>query len=614
MRPILRSTHRASKSPFRLTKCNPRAMLLIGRSPEMNESGRTTSGSWWRTWLLDRVAELRQREEQVFLVLALVIGALTGLAVVAFILLTERMGMRLYPVGGAPWRRLLFPVVGSLGIGYLLYRYFPDARGSGVPQTKAALFAREGRITLRTVLGKFLCTSATLASGIPLGREGPSVQVGGGIASVLGRVLGLRAEQVKKLIPVGAAAAIAAAFNTPLAAVLFSLEEIMGDLHAPVMGAVVLASATSWVVLRVSLGNNPLFKVPQYQLVHPLEFGVYAVLGVVGGVVSVAFTKLLLGIRARFLRFPQNTAWFQPLAGGLLVGLMGWFVPQVMGVGYGYVGDALNGRMAFNLMLLLVALKLFAVTASYASGNAGGIFGPSLFIGAMLGGSVGTLAHHLLPTYTATPGAYALVGMGAVFAGIVRAPMTSVLMIFEMTQDYAVIVPLMIANLVSLFIASRLQQEPIYEALAVQDGIHLPTAESRQRYGQRQLATVMHTAGESLPTEITVREAMERVCSSEVRTWLVTDQRGVVGVISLDRLERALGEDTDKNEDKKLSDLLDAVVFPHVHPDQGLDLALERMGANQIELLPVVNRADVHELEGIVTLRDVLNAYGVSRA
>jgi CIC family chloride channel protein len=576
----------------------------------MNDDVQTTGGSWWRTRLLPRVAELRQREDRVFLILALVIGALTGLVVVAFIMLTERLGMRLYPMGGAPWRRLLFPVVGSLGIGYLLYRYFPNARGSGVPQTKAALFAREGRITLRTVLGKFFCTSATLASGIPLGREGPAVQVGAGIGSVLGRLLGLRSEQVKNLIPVGAAAAIAAAFNTPLAAVVFSLEEIMGDLHAPVMGAVVLASATAWMVLRVFLGNHPLFKVPQYQLVHPAEFAVYAVLGVAGGLVSVAFTKLLLDIRARFLRFPQKTLWFQPVAGGVLVGLMGWFVPQVMGVGYGYVGDALNGRMAFNLMLLLVVLKLFAVTTSYASGNAGGIFGPSLFIGAMLGGSFGTLAHHLLPAYTATPGAYALVGMGAVFAGIVRAPMTSVLMIFEMTQDYAVIVPLMIANLVSLFIASRLQEEPIYEALAVQDGIHLPTAESRQRYGQRQLATVMHTADESLPAEITVREALEQVRSSEVRTWLVTDRRGVVGVINRPRLEREVEEDADK----KLGDLMDTMVFPHVHPDQGLDLALERMGANQIEILPVVNRADVHKLEGIVTLRDVLNAYGVSRA
>jgi len=576
----------------------------------MSESIQTTSRVGWRTWLSDRVAELRQRESQVFLALALVIGALTGMAVVAFILLTERMGMRLYPVGGAPWRRLLFPVVGSLGIGYLLYRYFPDARGSGVPQTKAALYAREGRITLRTVLGKFCCTSATLASGIPLGREGPSVQVGAGIGSVLGRLLGLRSEQVKNLIPVGAAAAIAAAFNTPLAAVLFSLEEIVGDLHAPVIGAVVLASATAWMILRVFLGNHPLFKVPQYQLVSPAEFAVYAMLGVAGGVVSAAFAKLLLGMRERFLRFPQKTVWFQPVVGGLLVGVVGWFVPQVLGVGYGFVGDALNGNMAFKMMLLLVVLKLLTVTTSYASGNAGGIFGPALFIGAMLGGTVGTAAHHLFPGYTATPGAYALVGMGAVFAGIVRAPMTSVLMIFEMTQDYAVIVPLMIANLVSLFIASRLQHEPIYEALAVQDGIHLPSAKTRQRSGERQVIRVMQTARQLLPAEITVREALERVRSSEFRTWLVTDRRGVVGVINLSRLERELAEAADK----KLGELVDALVFPHVHSDQGLDLALERMGANQIEILPVVNRADVHKLEGVVTLRDVLDAYGVTHA
>jgi CIC family chloride channel protein len=575
----------------------------------MSENTQTISESWWKTWLLDRVAELRQREEQVFLVLALVIGALTGLVVVAFILLTERMGMRLYPMGGAPWRRLLFPVVGSLGIGYLLYRYFPNARGSGVPQTKAALFAREGRITLRTVLGKFFCTSATLASGIPLGREGPSVQVGAGIGSVLGRLLGLRTEQVKKLIPVGASAAIAAAFNTPLAAVLFSLEEIMGDLNAPVMGAVVLASATAWMVLRLFLGDHPLFKVPQYQLAHPAEFAVYVVLGVAGGVVSAVFAKLLLGMRERFLRFPQKTIWFQPVVGGVLVGVMGWFVPQVLGVGYGFVGDALNGKMAFNLMLLLVVLKLLAVTTSYASGNAGGIFGPALFIGAMLGGTVGTVAHHLFPAYTATPGAYALVGMGAVFAGIVRAPMTSVVMIFEMTQDYAVIVPLMIANLVSLFIASRLHHEPIYEALAVQDGIHLPTAKTRERSGQYQVVRIMQTASQFLPAEITVRETLEQVRSSEVRAWLVTDRRGVVGVINLSRLEREMAE----GADKKLCELVDALTFPHVHSDQGLDLALERMGANQIEILPVVNRADVHKLEGIVTLRDVLDAYGVPR-
>jgi len=574
----------------------------------MSESGQTMSGSWWRTPLIHRVAKLQQREDQVILVLALVIGALTGIAVVAFILLTERLGMRLYPVRGAPWRRLLFPVGGSLGIGYLLFRYFPDARGSGVPQTKAALYARAGRITLRTVVGKFFCTSATLASGIPLGREGPSVQVGAGIASVLGRSLGLRHEKVEALLPVGAAAAIAAAFNTPLAAVLFALEEIVGDLHAHVIGSVVLASATSWVVLRLLLGNHPLFQVPQYQLVHPLELAIYAVLGVAGGLVSVTFTKLLLGMRESFLRFPKRTLWFQPIAGGLLVGLMGWFVPQVLGVGYGYVGDALNGRMALNLMFLLVVLKLLAVTMSYASGNAGGIFGPALFIGAMLGGTVGTLAHHLLPSYTATPGAYALVGMGAVFAGIVRAPMTSVVMIFEMTQDYSVIVPLMISNLVSLFISSRLQRQPIYEALAVQDGIHLPSAETRQRHGQSQITRAMRALTESLPAKLTVREALQQAQSSKSRGWLVMDSGGVIGVINRLRLEREFTQDANQ----QLGTIVSGLNFPHVHSDQSLDLALERMGANQLDVLPVVNRANVHELEGIVTLGDVLDSYGVS--
>jgi len=574
----------------------------------MRTRAEEAGGSWWRAPLESLRSRLQEHEDQVFLVLALVIGALTGLIVVAFILATERLGLRLYPAGGAPWRRFVLPAGGSLGIGYLLYRYFPDARGSGVPQTKAALFARGGRITMRTVAGKFFCTSATLASGIPLGREGPSVQVGAGIASVLGRQLGLRPEKVKALLPVGAAAAVAAAFNTPLAAVLFALEEIVGDLHAPVLGSVVLASATSWMVLRLLLGNNPLFKVPQYQLVHPLEFAIYAVLGVAGGLVSVAFTRLLLAIRARFLRFPKKTVWIQPAAGGLLVGVMGWFVPQALGVGYGYVGDVLNGNMALDLMLLLLALKLVAVAASYSSGNAGGIFGPSLFMGAMLGGIIGTGAHHWLPAYTAGPGAYALVGMGAVFAGVVRAPMTSVLMIFEMTQDYAVIVPLMIANLVSLFLASRLQRQPIYEALAIQDGIHLPKEETRRLHRERQVTRVMRPAEESMSSELTVDEALERVRSSEFKTWLVTDRQGLVGVINLATLAEEAAKDSDG---RRLADLLEEAVFPHVHPDQGLELALERMGSNRLEILPVVSRADIHRVEGIVTLRDVLDSYGV---
>src|SRR5467141_3619127 len=419
----------------------------VSESPktELSEDREPASKNWWNSSARQWASFLANREDQVFLVLTLLIGALVGMVVVAFILLTERFGARLYPAGGAAWRRLLVPVAGSAVMGYLLYRFFPDARGSGVPQTKAALYARGGRISLGTVFGKFFCTFATLTSGIPLGREGPAVQVGAGIASVLGRSLGLRPEKVKALLPVGAAAAVAAAFNTPLAAVLFSLEEVVGDLHAQVLGSVVLASATSWAMLRLLLGNDPLFQVPQYQLVHPGELGIYAVLGVAGGFVSVAFTKLLLWMRARFLRFPRKTVWFQPVAGGLMVGVMGWFVPQLLGVGYKHVGEALNGGMAVRLMVLLLILKLLAVAASYASGNAGGIFGPSLFLGAMLGGIVGTAAQHFLPGYAASPGAYALVGMDTAFAGIIRAPMTSVVMIFEITRDYAVIVPLMIS-------------------------------------------------------------------------------------------------------------------------------------------------------------------------
>jgi CIC family chloride channel protein len=574
----------------------------------MSETGDPPAIMWWKAPLRWWASHFAQREERVLLVLSILIGALTGLAVVAFILLTERLGMRLYPVGSAPWCRILIPVRGSLAMGYLLFRYFPDARGSGVPQTKAALFARDGVITLRTVLGKFFCTSATLASGIPLGREGPSVQVGAGIASVLGRRLGLRPEHVKALIPVGAAAAIAAAFNTPLAAVLFSLEEVMGDLNAPVLGSVVLASATSWLVLRLMLGNNPLFSVPQYELVHPLEFAIYAILGVVGGLVSVAFTKLLLGMRERFRRLPAWTRWFQPVAGGLVAGLIAWRLPQVLGVGYGYVGDALNGKMAFQLMALLVVFKLLAVTTSYASGNAGGIFGPSLFIGAMLGGAIGSVAHHLLPGYTAAPGAYALVGMGTLFAGIVRAPMTSVLMIFETTHDYAVIVPLMISNMVSFFISSRMQRKPIYEALAIQDGIHLPGAGARQRHGQ--VSQAMRAAKEIMQSKMTVREAFERAQKTEFHSWPVIDERGVVGIVSLAWIEQAIagGEGI-----KQVRDLVDEMDFPHVHADQPLHVALERMGAAKLDVLPVVSRADIHHLMGVVILQDILNTYGVKQ-
>jgi CIC family chloride channel protein len=334
--------------------------------------------------------ELRRSENHLTLVLSLIVGALVGLVVVAFILLTGRLAARMYPAGGAGWRRILVPTLGSFVTGYLLWRFFPSARGSGIPQTKAALFIHDGRITFRTIAGKFLCCSASLATGMALGREGPSVQIGAGLASLIGRNAGLSSKQVKALIPVGCSAALAAAFNTPIAAVLFSLEEIMGDLNATVLGTAVLSSATSWMVLHLVLGDDPLFHVTGYRLINPWELAVYAVLGVVGGLGSTVFVKLLLRLREWFAQPPRNTVWFQPMAGGLAVGIMGYFAPNVMGVGYNFVEQVLNGDVVLKTLVLLGVLKIIATAMCYSSGNAGGIFGPSLFIGAMMGAAVGT--------------------------------------------------------------------------------------------------------------------------------------------------------------------------------------------------------------------------------
>ena len=568
-------------------------------------------GTRLRLWL----EEFRQSDTHLTLALSLVIGALVGLVVVAFILLTGRLAAHMYPAGGSGWRRIFVPTLGSLVTGYLLYRFFPFARGSGIPQTKFALFVNDGRISFRTVLGKFFCCSASLASGIALGREGPSVQVGAGLASVIGRRLGLSNEQVKALVPMGCAAALAAAFNTPIAAVLFSLEEIMGDLHASVLGSAVVSSATSWMVLHLLLGAEPLFHVPAYHLVHTAELAVYAVLGVVGGLVSVCFVKLLLRLRVRFLRLPKWTVWFQPVVGGLTVGLMGYFRPEVMGVGYDYVEKVLNGDLTMQLVTLLLVLKIVATSVCYSSGNAGGIFGPSLFIGAMTGAAVGGVAHAVLPGHTAGPGAYALVGMGTAFAGIVRTPLTSVIMVFEVTRDYTIIVPLMISNLIAFVISSKLQKEPIYEALGLQEGVHLPTGESRFALGRMRVSQAMRPASDVLAARTPVRSALERVRGSELESWPVVRGASFCGMASIAEME---GAAADGRADLSIESLLGDRLVPQaaslLHPDHTLGTALERMGASGQKALPVVSRANVRQLVGVVTLDDILATLGVAKS
>jgi CIC family chloride channel protein len=578
--------------------------------------------SWSR--FLQWAQGLRQREGQLFLVLSLVIGALVGAIVVAFILVTENLGSRMYPHGGAAWRRLVTPVVGALFSGFLLKRFFPDARGSGIPQTKVALFIQGGRIKLRTIFGKFLCSSVSLASGLALGREGPSVQIGAGVASIIGQRLNLPPERLKQLLPVGAAAALAAAFNTPIAAVLFSLEEIMGDLHAPLLGSVVLSAATSWVVLHLFLGDEPLFHVPAYHLTHPGEFAAYAFLGLAGGLVSVAFTKLTLYWRLQCRRLPAWTIWFQPALGGLLVGVLAIFVPDVLGVGYEFVGHVLSGNFVLKTVVLLVVLKLVATAGCYATGNAGGIFGPSLFLGAMLGAAFGGLLHQWIPLYTSTAGAYALVGAGVTFAGIIRTPLTSVFMIFELTRDYSIVVPLMIANLTSFYLSKRLQPKAIYEALAEQDGIHLPSGEVGRKPLRRTVSGLMRPSPPLIDPQTKIRDLSLLIDGG---LYFVGEEELLWGIVPVAEvlvlLNSLVLEESSDADDKPIIELvktdlrnaesLDEQTFQHVHEDHSPATALERMSAHHCTTLPVVDRANVRWLRGIVEFDDLVESYGLPR-
>jgi len=424
-----------------------------------------------------RAQQIRLRENQLFLLLTIVIGVLAGFSAVLFTSAIEQVSHRLFGLTPSALRLFAVPPLVSLVTGVLLAKVFPDVRGSGVPQTEAAYHLNGGVIPGRVPLGKFLTGVLCIGSGHSMGREGPSVQIGAGLASTIGRWLGLSPQRVKDLVPVGAAGALAAAFNTPVAAVLFALEEIIGDLNASLLGSAVVASVASVVVERSLLGNEPLFHVPTYRLVHPAELAAYAVLGVVGGIVSLIFCKSLLALRLAFRRLPRWTTMLQPAIGGLAIGLILLYSPAIMGVGYEYVDQALNGGLLLKTMVILCVLKVTATLISYTSGNAGGIFAPSLYIGAMAGGALGIVVHRVAPFPTADPGAYALVGMGTLFAGIIRAPMTSVFMIFEITQDYQILVPLMVANMLSFAISKRYQPVPVYHALLQQDGIDLQAGE-----------------------------------------------------------------------------------------------------------------------------------------
>ena len=553
---------------------------------------------------LPSLPELRLRENQLFIALTIVIGVLAGLAATLFTLAIERTGRVLFGFAPSDARLFLVPVLFSIVTGILLSYVFPGVRGSGVPQTKAAYHLKNGAIPLRVPIGKFLMGVLCIGSGHSMGREGPSVQIGAGLASGVGRWLRLPPARIKDLVPVGAAGALSAAFNTPVAAVIFALEELIGDMNAALLGSTVVASVASVVVARSLLGNEPLFAVPTYELVHPAELGAYALLGIVGGVVSLGFSKGLLALRAYFRRLPARTRVLQPAIGGVAIGAILLVVPEVMGVGYEYVDQALNGGMVFTTLLILGTVKLIATIVSYSSGNAGGIFAPSLYIGAMLGGAVGTLVNQFAPFPTGAPGAYALVGMGALFAGIIRAPMTSVFMIFEITQDYQIFVPLMVANLLSYIISRRYQPVPVYNALLQQDDVHLPSAAAIAGTKGRTARDVMSADLTFVPGDRSIEEVRRTLAASH-RAVLVGSREALAGVVAPARLVEAM---TAGRAGDPIVSLVDEDLL-HVHPDHSMDVVLERL-AQSDGLLPVVSRERGRRVEGAITLDDVMQAVG----
>jgi len=551
---------------------------------------------------------LGYRENQIFLALTVLIGVLAGLSAVLFTLCIQLLQRFLFGTAPTHLRLFLVPPLVSLLTGYLLAKFFPEVRGSGVPQTETAYHLHQGNIPARVPLGKFLTGVLCVGSGHSMGREGPSVQIGAGIASVIGRWFRLSPSRVRDLVPIGAAAALSAAFNTPVSAVLFALEEIIGDMNAALLGSTVLASVSAVIIERSILGNDALFRVPAYHLADPAELAGYAVLGILGGIVSVIFCKALLGLRLFFLRLPRKTEIFQPAMGGVLIGIILIFVPQVMGVGYEYVGQALSGSLALRALIVLCVFKLVATVVSYSSGNAGGIFAPSLFLGAMAGGAVGTLMHRFAPFPTGDSGAYALVGMGVLFAGIIRAPMTSVFMIFELTQDYQILVPLMVANLLSFLISKHFQPKPIYHALLEQNHIYLPGPESRLPAGAWRARDLMLCDMDFIPSTSTVGQTWDLARNSSQPGFLVGSKELLHGVVTYGEIEKAI--ESGRGE-AAVTSLMTAEDWPHVHPDHPLDVVLERLGQST-GILPVLSRHGFRKIEGVITRESVLQVFDQS--
>jgi CIC family chloride channel protein len=555
---------------------------------------------------LDKIAPTR--DERLFLVLSIFIGVLSGLLVVAFRIAIE--WIKILTLGSAPhpgqFRLLFVPGIAGLVIAALVIWFFPAARGSGVNQTKAALYVYDGYISFRTVIGKFITAALAIGAGHSLGPEDPSLQIGAGVASIVARNLHLSRRRLRMFAPIGAAAGLAAAFNAPISAILFVIEEVIGSWSAAVLGSLVLAAISSVVVVRGFLGAEPMFRIPSITVRDPRELMAYAVLGIIGGLLAPFFSLVLGYLRPRLRALPRWSQFLQPAVAGLMVGAIAYFgFPQVLGAGYDVIDQALHGQFLWQILVALTLLKLLATTLSFSSGTPGGMFAPTLFIGAMLGGAVGAFEKHFFPGLTGTVGAYALVGMGVLFAGFLRVPLTSVFMVLEISGNYSIIVPLILANTIAFLLSRSLQPVGIFEIFTHQDGLDLPSMEEQRE------ESVLHIEDALQPVSVpvvrgsdTLQSVSQAISQAHATACLVRLVDGSWYPMSADELTTASATLTPETPIQRA---LKSDRTPSLFPDMPLDAALHYFP--RWPLLPVLNRASRGTLEGILTMDDVLRRY-----
>ena len=575
-----------------------------GVAPIVTPAERGRFRARWESWMH---AVFTLREDRFFLLLAVLIGVLSGLVVVCFRLAIEWTQITLLGPSLSPSfpRVVLAPVIAGIVVALLAIHVFPRVRGSGVNQVKSAMYISNGYVPFSNVIGKFVACALAIGSGQSLGPEDPSLLMGAGIASLIGRSLRLSQEKVRLIAPVGAAAGLAAAFNAPISAVLFVIEELIGTWSAGVLGAIVLAAVSSVVTMRAFLGPESLFRVPPFRVAGPGEMLAYVVLGVAGGAASLLLLKWIVYARPKMQELPRWTEYFQPAAAGLLIGLIGIRVPQVMGAGYAIVDQAMHGQFGWQLLLLLAGLKLLATGFSFLSGTPGGMFAPVIFIGAMLGGAVGSIEHHFFPALTATIGTFALVGIGTLFAGFLRTPITAVFMVIELSGNYTAILPVIISTMIAYGISRAYQKVPLFDLLARQEGIVLPSIEERREMTSFVVEDAMRTNGVlvSEPGDHIVEVAKQAEAHPEAALllrmrpgeWWLLDREDVL------RLAPDAALTTTPIHAKSKGPV------PYLFRDQSLAEALQVMG--DWPVLPVASRADLAKLEGILTLADTLHAF-----